>query len=146
MPAEPLLLNLNQIIVSHSSLKITVDKNFDLISTHHEIPTVIVTLTVISKFSHCHFKIKTSVCQSPLVILLVDVMPGKRKADDKAAPKAKSRVKPVEADAPKDDFSINAVHYAEVLEAWNQIMKFLGLNSSYYYNNNLGLKLLIHSS
>ena len=78
----------------------------------------------------------------PLVILLVDVMP----ADDKAAPKAKSRVKPVEADAPKDDFSINAVHYAEVLEAWNQIMKFLGLNSSYYYNNNLGLKLLIHSS
>lgn len=82
----------------------------------------------------------------PLVILLVDVMPGKRKSEDKAAPKAKSRVKSVEADAPKDDFSINAVHYAEVLEAWNQIMKFLGLNSSYYYNNNLDLKLLIHSS
>ena len=58
-------------------------------------------------------------------------MAGKRKADDKAVAKAKAKVKSVEADAPKDDFSINAVHYAEVLEAWNQIMKFLDLNSSY---------------
>ena len=83
--------------------------------------------------THCHFCVS-----KPLVILPADVMPGKRKAEDTAVAKPKPKAakgKPVAADAPKDDFSINAVHYAEVLEAWNQIMKFLDLIiiNNYYF-------------
>ena len=79
--------------------------------------------------THCHFCVS-----KPLVILPADVMPSKRKAEDTAVAKPKAaKGKPVAADAPKDDFSINAVHYAEVLEAWNQIMKFLDLIINNYY-------------
>lgn len=69
-------------------------------------------------------KLKAQFIIVKIVIVKARAMGRKRASEDTPGGKAKAK-KETLVPAPKDDFSVNATHYKEVLDAWNFILKSL---------------------